>query len=88
MATDTHWLARIAPVSPKGVTSLLELPLGLDVWQREEGALIVAARETQLRELERRRLATVERIETLDEHVDRLRRMAQHACDNENRGKG
>jgi hypothetical protein len=45
------------------VDSLLSLPLGLDVWERHPDALVVAATEAQLEEIERRRLARVERIE-------------------------
>ena len=37
--------------------------MGLDVWERHPDALVVAATETQLGEIERRRLAYVERIE-------------------------
>ena len=38
------------------------MSLGLDVWERHEDGLIVAASEAQLAELERRRLAWVERL--------------------------
>lgn len=38
------------------------MPLGLDVWERRDDSLIVAASEAQLAELERRRLAWVERL--------------------------
>jgi hypothetical protein len=44
---------------------LLSLPLGLDVWERRPDALVVAATEAQLEEIERRHLARVERIETV-----------------------
>jgi hypothetical protein len=38
------------------------MSLGLDVWERRDDGLIVAASEAQLAELERRRLAWVERL--------------------------
>jgi hypothetical protein len=38
------------------------MPLGLDVWERHDDGLIVAASEAQLAEVERRRLAWVERL--------------------------
>ncbi len=38
----------------------MNMPLGLDVWERDDEALVVAADEAQLSELERRRIAQVE----------------------------
>ena len=51
--------------------SLLQIPLGLDVWERKRDpdVLVVAANERQLSELERRRLASVERLYTVEEFV-------------------
>jgi hypothetical protein len=49
------------------VDALLDLPLGLDVWERHADALVVAAEEAQLAELERRHLAQVERLSTVAE---------------------
>lgn len=58
---DTRWIARLTPVADRDVDSLLQMSLGLDVWERNEDTLVVRASDGQLRELERRRLATVER---------------------------
>jgi hypothetical protein len=51
------------------VESLLRLSLGLDVWERNPDALVVRAHEGQLKELERRRLATVERRLTEEQYL-------------------
>jgi hypothetical protein len=50
---------------------LLQVPLGLDVWERKRDpdTLVVAATEGQISELERRRLASVERLYTVEEFV-------------------
>jgi len=47
------------------------MPLGLDVWERKRDpdVLVVAASEDQISELERRRLASVERLCTVGEFV-------------------
>ena len=77
MATDqTRWVVRLTPVGNGTVRDLLQLPLGLDVWQREGEALIVAAAVATLDEMERRRLATVERLCTTAEYEARARRAA------------
>jgi hypothetical protein len=55
------WVARVTPLPGLSVSQLLALPLGLDVWERHADFLVVAAPESRLAELERRRLATVER---------------------------
>ena len=54
--------------------SLLRIPLGLDVWERKQDpdTLVVVADEDQISELERRRLATVERISTVDDFVSKF----------------
>jgi hypothetical protein len=59
---DDVWIARLTPTAGSSVDGLLRLPLGLDVWERHADALVVAAAESRLAELERRRLADVERI--------------------------
>ena len=53
------------------IEHLLQMPLGLDIWERKRDPdmLVVAANESQLRELERRRLASVERLYTVEEFV-------------------
>jgi uncharacterized membrane protein YeiH len=77
MAADqTRWVARLTPAGGGTVRDLLQLPLALDVWQREGEALIVAATATTLDEMERRRLATVERLCTTAEYEARARRAA------------
>jgi hypothetical protein len=60
---DTRWIARLSPAPGSSVEGMLQSRLGLDVWERHPDALVVAATETQLGEIERRRLARVERIE-------------------------
>lgn len=57
-----RWVARLTPLPGSSVDDLLRLPLGLDVWERDEDSLVVAAGEGQLVEIERRRLAGVERM--------------------------
>jgi hypothetical protein len=42
----------------------LDLPLGLDVWERDVHSLVVAATNQQLADIEHRHLATVERLRT------------------------
>lgn len=56
--------------------ALLAMPLGLDVWERAPDALLVAASDSQLSELERRRLARVERLSTVADYVARQRSVA------------
>jgi hypothetical protein len=56
------------------VDALLDMSLGLDVWERHADMLVVAATEAQLSELERRRLARVERLSTVTEFQARAQR--------------
>jgi hypothetical protein len=72
--THTRWVARLTPMPHGSVEALLQLPLGLDVWERQADALVVAADETQLAELERRRIARVERLSTVAEFQARAQR--------------
>jgi hypothetical protein len=51
----------LTPAPGGDIERILQTSLGLDVWERNPDALVVRAYEGQLRELERRRLATVER---------------------------
>jgi hypothetical protein len=62
-----RWVARLVPSPGTEVTALLSVALGLDVWERHGDELVVAASDNQLAEIERRRLATVERIGTAEE---------------------
>jgi hypothetical protein len=69
---DEVWIARLTPTATTSVDGLLRLPLGLDVWERHADALVVAAPESRLAELERRRLADVERIATRAQYEARM----------------
>ena len=51
----TRWVAQLTPRPHGSVDALLNMPLGLDVWERYPDRLVVAASEAQLTELERRR---------------------------------
>jgi hypothetical protein len=73
---DTRWVARLTPMPQSSVEALLDMPLGLDVWERHADMLVVAASEAQLTELERRRLARVERLSTVAEFQSRAQRCA------------
>jgi hypothetical protein len=65
---EQRWIARLTPLPGRSVEALLGMPLGLDVWERHAGFLVVAASESTLAELERRRLATVERTATREQY--------------------
>ena len=69
---DEPVVARVTPESGSSVARLLGMPLGLDVWERHADFLVVAAPESRLRELERRRLARVDRWATAAEYVARM----------------
>jgi hypothetical protein len=62
MVSNASWVVRLRPASGRSVDDLLKLPYALDIWQRESDALIAAVSEPILQELERRRLAHIERI--------------------------
>lgn len=64
---DTRWVARVKPLAGVSVDDLLGLPLGLDVWERHDDGLVVAASRGQLSMLEDRRLAEVEQLSTVDD---------------------
>jgi hypothetical protein len=68
---DRIWIARLTPTTGTSVADLLEVLLGLDVWERHSDHLVVAASDDQLAELERRHLAEVERWSTREEYVRR-----------------
>jgi hypothetical protein len=71
-AGDEPVVARVTPESGSSVARLLGMPLGLDVWERHADFLVVAAPESRLAELERRRLARVDRWATAAEYVARM----------------
>jgi hypothetical protein len=66
---NPRWVVRLRPMPGSDIESLLQTPLGLDVWTRYPDMLVVAATEGQISELERRRLASVERLYTVEEFV-------------------
>lgn len=66
MSDGPVWVVRLRPAPGVGVEGLLATSLGLDVWERGPDHLLAAATESQLAELERRRLATVERLHPAD----------------------
>ena len=67
MGDGDRWVARLRPTPSLSVESLLGMSLGLDVWERGDDGLVVAATEAQLSALEARRLAQVERLYTVAE---------------------
>jgi hypothetical protein len=71
---NPQWIVRLTPRNGVDVESLLQMSLGLDVWERKRDPdmLVVAADEDQISELERRRLATVERISTVGDFVSKF----------------
>jgi hypothetical protein len=76
-ADEVRWVVRLTPPPGQTVADLLRIPLSLDVWQREQDALVAAVPATALRELERRRLAGVERLGTTAEYEERAGRLAR-----------
>ena len=72
-AGDEPVVARVTPESGSSVARLLGMSLGLDVWERHADFLVVAAPESRLSEMERRRLARVDRWATAAEYVARMR---------------
>ena len=68
---NPQWIVRLTPRKGVDIESLLQMSLGLDVWERKRDpdVLVVSANESQLSELERRRLASVERLYTVEEFV-------------------
>jgi hypothetical protein len=55
-------VAKLTADSAADIDALLGLPLALDVWERHNDSLVVAASQAQLLELERRRLVRVDRL--------------------------
>jgi hypothetical protein len=53
-------VARVTPESGSSVAERLGMSLGRDIWERHADFLVVAASESRLGELERRRLARVD----------------------------
>jgi hypothetical protein len=76
-ADEIRWVVRLTPPPGQTVADLLRLPLSLDVWQRERDVLVAAVPTMVLRELERRRLAGVERLGTTAEYEEGAGRLAR-----------
>lgn len=66
-----RWVARVTPRPGTTIDDLLGLNLGLDVWERRDTSIVVAATEAVLAELERRRMGHVERVSTVSDYVAR-----------------
>ena len=62
-----RWLVRITPATGRTVDDLLKVPVSLDVWERDAGAVVAAASEQTIAELERRSIAGVERLRTISD---------------------
>jgi hypothetical protein len=82
---ETRWVARLTPMPQSSIEVLLGMSLGLDVWERHEDTLVVAASDAQLSEIERRRLARVERLSTVAEFQARAQQRAD-SSQKENEG--
>ena len=70
---EPTWIARVTPQAGGIVAALLGMPLGLDVWERHAEFLLVAAPESRLAELERRRIPRVDRWATRGQYEARMR---------------
>ncbi len=74
MARDEEiWIARLTPAPGWSVTDLLGVQMGLDVWEHHGDWLVVAAPDSSLSELERRRLARVDRVTTAARYLAQQR---------------
>jgi hypothetical protein len=76
---EGDWIARLRAPAGRSIDELLKSPLALDVWQRESDAVVVAASDETLKELERRRLAVVDRLHTVKEYLARAREFSRRA---------
>lgn len=77
MEREVRWVARLFPLPATTVEALLLTPLNLDVWERHDDYLVVAASDAVLSELERRRLAAVERFQTVEDFIADARTRVQ-----------
>ena len=60
-----RWVVRLTPLAGRTIDDILKVSLSLDIWQRDADALVAAASEQTIAELERRRIAGVERLRTI-----------------------
>jgi hypothetical protein len=81
--SDPTQIARVRPPAGRDVASLMDMSLGLDVWERHADFLVVAAPESLLAELERRRLAVVDRWASAADYEGRMRQRAATGDDND-----
>src|SRR3954454_4040541 len=86
--SDPAWIARVRPPAGGDVASLMDMSLGLDVWERHADFLVVAAPESLLAELERRRLAVVDRWASRADYEERMRKGAAPGGDGDGDGDG
>ncbi len=86
---NPRWVVRLRPVPDRDIEQLLQMPLGLDVWERKRDPdmLVVAANEGQINELERRRLASVERLYTVEQFVSEFGSTAPNNHDAKDMGE-
>jgi hypothetical protein len=86
---NPRWVVRLKPTPDSDIEQLLQMPLGLDVWERKRdpNELVVAANESQISELERRRLASVERISTVEEFISEFGSPARNKLDAKDMGE-
>jgi hypothetical protein len=74
---ETRWVVRLRAPAGRRLDDLLRLGLSIDVWQRQDDAFVAVVSDKTLRELERRRLADVERIGTTAEYEEHARKLSQ-----------
>ena len=70
--SEQTWIARLTPAVRRRRPGPARPAPGLDVWERHPGFLVVAAPESRLAELERRRLARVDRLVTTERYEEEM----------------
>jgi hypothetical protein len=73
---EIRWVVRLRPVTGQNIQDLLELPLSIDVWQRSVDGLVAVVSDGTLQELERRRLAKMEKVCTTAEYLEQVEKRA------------
>lgn len=86
---NPRWVVRLRPTPGSDIEQLLQMPLGLDVWERKRDpdVLVAAANESQISELERRRLASVERLYTVEQFLSEFGSPARNKHDAKDMGE-